>query len=110
MNPWILIAIGGVFETVWASFLNMSDGLSNLLYTVIAVAVTFVSMFFLNLGFRKGAPVGSGYAVWVGLGAVFSAVIGTLAFDEHMSPAGWIFFFILLAGVLLLQSSPQEKK
>lgn len=109
MTPWIPIAIGGLFETVWASFLNMSDGLSNIVYVVLAVAFTFVSVAFLKIGLRLGAPVGNGYAVWVGFGAVFSALVGTLFFGEVLSPAGWVFFCILIAGVLLLQSAEEEK-
>lgn len=107
MNPWIWIVAGGVFEAMWAVTLNLSDGFAVLSWTAVTIAITLVSMWFLNRGLAEGVPVGAGYAVWTGCGTVFSVIAGLLL-GQTMSPAAWVFLAVILAGVLLMQTA--EKK
>lgn len=71
MNPWVWIVIGGVFEAVWAVTLDMSDGFRRIGWAALTVALTLVSMWFLNRGMAEGVPAGGGYAVWTGCGTAF---------------------------------------
>lgn len=108
MTPWIWLIIGGIFEACWAVTLNLSNGFGVFHWTVITILLTLVSMWFLDKGMKEGAPVGSGYAVWVGFGAVFSALFGVLFFGESLPLIGWLFFAVLIAGVLLMQLSEDQ--
>lgn len=105
MSPWLWIAAGGVFEACWAVTLNLSDGFSDPFWAVVTIGITLVSMWFLNKGLREGVPVGAGYAVWTGCGAMCSVVAGILLFGETLSPAGWFFLALLIAGVVLMQTA-----
>jgi quaternary ammonium compound-resistance protein SugE len=66
---WILLVAAGVFEVIWASLLERTDGFSRLVPTLGFVATLVVSMVLLSLAVRT-IPIGTAYAVWVGIGAV----------------------------------------
>jgi len=108
MNPWIWVAVGGIFEAGWAVTLNMSNGFADPFWTVVTVAITLVSMWFLNKGLKEGVPVGGGYAVWTGCGAVCSVAAGILLFGETLPPTGWFFLALLIAGVVLMQTDGNQ--
>ena len=82
MTPWIWILVGGVFETVWALSMKMSDGFSNIPWTIVTLVFIFLSVYFLNSGMKRGLPVGGGYAVWVGVGAIGSIVMGIILLEN----------------------------
>ncbi len=107
MNPWIWIVIGGVFEAMWAVTLNLSDGFAVLSWAAVTIAITLVSVWFLNRGLAEGVPVGAGYAVWTGCGTVFSVAAG-LMMGQTMRPEGWLFLLVILAGVLLMQMADRK--
>ena len=69
---WVFLIIGGLFETVWATTMFVSDGFTVPLWTAITIVFMFVSTWFLNVAFTKGIPTGIGYSVWVGIGALGS--------------------------------------
>jgi quaternary ammonium compound-resistance protein SugE len=73
----ILLIVAGLFETGWAIALKQSDGLSRLRPTLVFVAALAVSMVLLGLALRS-LPVGAGYAVWTGIGAVGAAIVGVI--------------------------------
>ncbi|MBQ8373618.1 MAG: QacE family quaternary ammonium compound efflux SMR transporter, partial [Candidatus Methanomethylophilaceae archaeon] len=84
-SSWIWVLIGGLFETVWAVFMKMSDGFTDPLYTALTIIFLFVSVALLNMGLKRGLPVGPSYAVWVGIGAVMSVISGIVLFGESLS-------------------------
>ncbi len=82
---WIILAISGGLEVVWASALKASDVYSKPLYSVIVAVVAFASFWLLAYA-MKSLPLGTAYPVWVGIGAVGSFIIGIVAFGEAASP------------------------
>ena len=105
MNPWIWVAAGGLFEALWAVTLNLSEGFTVWDWTLLTIIINFVSISFLYKGLREKVPVGGAYAVWTGSGSLFSVFFGVVIFDDMLPLTGWIFFAILIAGVLLMQGS-----
>jgi quaternary ammonium compound-resistance protein SugE len=99
---WLYLAIAGVLEVVWALGLKMSAGFTRPLPSAVTLAGAAASFYFLALALRD-LPVGTGYAVWVGIGAVGTAVFGIVLLGESLTPlrAGGI--ALIVAGVALLK-------
>jgi quaternary ammonium compound-resistance protein SugE len=99
---WLYLAIAGVLEVVWALGLKMSAGFTRPLPSAVTLAGAAASFYFLALALRD-LPVGTGYAVWVGIGAVGTAVFGIVLLGEALTPlrAGGI--TLIVAGVALLK-------
>ena len=100
VSPWLFILIGGMFETVWAVSMKLSEGFSNISWTIITMAFIVVSVFFLNSGLKRGLPVGGGYAVWVGMGAIGSIIVGIILFSESLDPMRLLFAGIIITGII----------
>lgn len=99
---WFVLVISGLLEAVWASALAQSRGLSRLGPSLLfGVAVT-LSMIGLAYALRT-LPVGTGYAVWVGIGAVGTAAYGMVALDEPASLARVLCLFAIVGGVVGLK-------
>ncbi len=105
---WLYVIVGGLAETIWATSMKLSDGFTVPLYALITVVFLGVSMWFLNMGFRKGLSTGPCYAVWVGIGAVGSVLVGVLFFGDVLSMAGWGCMALILAGVIGLNLVSEE--
>ena len=88
---WVVLVCSGLMESVWAIALDKSDGFSNALPTIVFIAAIVLSM--LGLGYAaKTLPIGVAYAVWTGIGAVGTVIVGIVFFHE---PATfWRLFFI----------------
>jgi quaternary ammonium compound-resistance protein SugE len=99
---WIYLLVAGVLEVVWAIGLKMSEGFSKPVPSVVTVVGAAASFYFLSLALRE-LPVGTGYAVWVGIGAVGAAIFGIVLLGEALTPlrAGGI--ALIVAGVALLK-------
>lgn len=99
---WLYLLIAGLLEVVWATALKFSDGFSRILPTVVALTTAWASFWFLSLAIRK-IPIGTAYAVWVGIGAVGVVVVGMVWFRE--SRDFWRLFFIglIVVGVVGLK-------
>ncbi len=110
-RAWAWVLAGGVIETVWATFMKMSDGFTDIPYAALTLIFMGISMYLLNRGFRAGLPTGPCYAVWVGIGAVGSVLVGVAAFGDALSVGGWICIAMIVAGVvgLNLSSEPSEE-
>jgi len=90
---WIYLGVAGLLEVVWAIGLKYTDGFSKLAPSAVTIAAMAASMYFLALAVRT-IPIGTGYAVWTGIGAVGVAILGMLLFDEPRT--------LLRAGCILL--------
>lgn len=99
---WLYLLIAGLLEIVWATALKFSGGFSRILPTVIALTTAWGSFWFLSMAMRK-IPLGTAYAVWVGIGAVGVAITGMVWFRE--SRDFWRLFFIglIVVGVVGLK-------
>ena len=83
---WIYLLIAGLLEIVWASWLKKTDGFTRLGPSLITVGVMIVGFYLLGLAMRT-LPTSTGYAIWVGIGAVGTALVGILFLGE---PATWM--------------------
>ncbi|KAA5547268.1 multidrug efflux SMR transporter [Roseiconus nitratireducens] len=92
--PWILLVIAGLLETGWAIGLKYTEGFTKPVPSVLTIAGIVASMYLLALAART-LPIGTAYAVWVGIGTFGAMVLGMLFLDEPVN-AGRIFFLILL--------------
>ncbi|MFF6995306.1 DMT family transporter [Streptomyces sp. NPDC008313] len=92
---WIVLVVSGVLEAVWATALGRSDGLSRVVPTCVFVAGLTLSMSGLAYALRT-VPVGTGYAVWVGIGAVLTASYAMVFEGESAGPLK----VLLLLGII----------
>lgn len=98
---WLFVIAGGLFETVFAVCLKASDGFSKLWPTVgFAVSVT-ISMGLLALGLRE-LPIGPAYAVWTGIGAACTAIVGMVFLDDPATLLRIAAITLIVGGVVLL--------
>jgi quaternary ammonium compound-resistance protein SugE len=79
--PWLYLAIAGLFEVGWAIGLKYTEGFSRLVPSVLTVGAMIVSLALLGLAL-KTLPVGTAYAVWTGVGAVGTAILGIVLFAD----------------------------
>ncbi len=79
---WLLILLGGVFEIAFTTCLRYAEGFRNLPWTLAFLVCAAMSFLFLDGGVRLGVPLGTGYAVWTGLGALGTVVVGMIFFSE----------------------------
>jgi quaternary ammonium compound-resistance protein SugE len=102
MYHWGLLFVAGILEIGWAIGLKYTEGFTRLWPSVGTIAAMAVSMYLLALAAR-GLPIGTAYAVWTGIGAVGTAIIGMILFDE---PRDWMRLLcigLIVAGVLGLK-------
>ncbi|KAK66058.1 putative quaternary ammonium compound-resistance protein SugE [Bordetella bronchiseptica 980-2] len=97
-TAWMLLALAGALEIVWALALKQADGLTRLWPSLIGISVAMLSLVLLALALRH-LPVGTAYAIWVGIGAFGVAVFGTLVLGEPMPWAKLLFLALIGIGV-----------
>lgn len=102
MNPWILVLLAGVLETGWALGLKYSEGFTRPIPSLLTLAGAGVSFWLLSVAMRD-LPVGTAYAVWVGIGAVGTAVAGVILFGEPASLIRAAGVLLILAGIVTLK-------
>lgn len=99
---WLVLVISGVFEAVWATALDRSAGMTKLWPTVIFFAGLAVSMGGLAWAL-KSLPVGTAYAVWVGIGAVATLGYSFLIGAETMTAVKLLFVVMIVGGIVGLK-------
>ena len=92
---WLVLVLSGVLEAVWATALGRSEGFSRLAPSVVFGVTLVLSMVGLAYAMRE-LPVGTAYAVWVGIGAVLTVVIAMVSGEEPVSAVR----LLLLAGIV----------
>lgn len=104
-TSWIVLLIAGILEVVWAIGLKYTDGFNfraRPSACTITLAAMIASMYLLSLAVRQ-IPIGTGYAVWVGIGAAGAAIFGIVLFKEPVSFARVLCLTMLIAGTLGLK-------
>jgi quaternary ammonium compound-resistance protein SugE len=99
---WLLLIIAGLCEIVWAIGLKYAEGFTRLWPSVITVVAMLVSIVLLGYA-MKSLPVGTSYAVWVGVGAVGTAVLGIILLGESASPGRLASLALIVAGIVGLK-------
>jgi len=101
---WIILIFASMFEVVMALGLKRSAGFTHLAWSAVALLGAAASMWLLALALRT-IPMGTGYAVWTGLGGAFTAVVGMVALGESRDPMRLAGLVTVVVGVVLLQLS-----
>lgn len=101
---WIMLVAAGLLEVVWAIAMKRSDGFSRIPETVVFLVALVSSMGLLSLALRS-LPVGTGYAVWTGIGAVGAAIVGIVWLSESTAPLRLISIGLIAAGIVGLALS-----
>ncbi|EID55076.1 DMT family transporter [Saccharomonospora xinjiangensis] len=99
---WLVLVVSGVLETVWAAALEASRGFSRLRPSLLFLVALAASMAGLAYALRT-IPVGTGYAVWVGIGAVGTALYGMVVLNEPASALRLVFLAMIVGGVVGLK-------
>ncbi len=99
-TAWLWVLLGGVFETGWATGMKMSQQFTDIPWTIATLIMIVISTLLLNKGLKSGIPMGPCYAVWVGIGAIGSIMVGLVVFGEMLNILGWAFLAVLVIGVL----------
>ena len=102
MSPWIIILVAGLLEMGWALGLKYSDGFSKPIPSVLTVVLALASFYLLSLAMRD-IPVGTAYAVWVGIGAVGTAIAAVYLFGEPVSAMRVAGIGLIIAGITALK-------
>ena len=103
---WIVLITAGVFETVWAYYMKLSDGFSRPGATLVTFAAMAVSIGLLGLA-MKSLPLGTAYTVWTGIGAVGAFVVGVVVLGEAVTPLRLTAAALIVSGIVLMKvSSP----
>ena len=99
---WMILAIAGLFETGWAIGLKYTDGFTKPWPTLWTVLSMIISLWLLGIA-MKSLPVGSAYAVWVGIGAVGTVILGIMLLGEPANPARLVSVALIIAGIIGLK-------
>jgi quaternary ammonium compound-resistance protein SugE len=102
MKAWFILFIAGIFETAWAIGMKYSNGFTKLWPSIFTIICILISMGLLSLSL-KWLPVGTAYAVWTGIGAVGTAILGIVLFGESKEFIRLFFIFLIILGLIGLK-------
>ena len=99
---WIILVLAGLFEVGWAIGLKYTEGFTRLWPTVGTVSAMVISVGLLGIAMRD-LPVGTAYAIWVGIGAVGTVILGMVLMGDAASPGRLVSLGLIIAGIIGLK-------
>lgn len=99
---WIYLVTAGIFEMGWAVGLKYSEGFTKLWPSIATGVSMAISIYLLSLALKE-IPLGTGYAVWTGIGAASTAIMGILLFGESKELGKIICMFLIISGIIGLK-------
>lgn len=102
MIVWILLLIAGLLEPVWVTALEKSNKFRNVKWTAITAVSMFFSLYLLSLAMKE-IPVGTAYAIWTGIGALGTLVVGRILYQEPMTRLRILFIVLIVIGIVGIQ-------
>jgi quaternary ammonium compound-resistance protein SugE len=99
---WIILFIAGIFEITWVISMKFSDGFTRLVPSLFTVVFAVLSMGLLSVSL-KTLPVGTAYAIWTGIGATGTALLGIILFDESKDFMRIFFMLLIFIGLVGLR-------
>ena len=99
---WVYVFIAGLFEVGWAVGLKSSAGFTKLQPSIITIIAMIASFYFLAIAV-KTIPIGTGYAVWTGIGAVGTAIAGMILFGESKELIRILCMLLIIVGIVGLK-------
>lgn len=103
---WVYLIVAGLLETGWAIGLKYTEGFTKPVPSILTAAAIAASMFLLALAART-IPIGTAYAMWVGIGAVGAVILGIILFDEPRDLARLAFVGLLVVSLVGLRMTTE---
>lgn len=100
--PWILLIIAGILEAGWAIGLKFTEGFTKPVPSVLTILGIIVSMYLLSVAARS-LPIGTAYAVWVGIGTFGAVILGMILLNEPTTPLRIFFLALLMIAIIGLK-------
>lgn len=104
---WFMLIIAGILEAGWAVGLKYTHGFTRLVPTVLTITGIIISMVLLALAARS-LPIGTAYAVWVGIGSLGAMILGIVLFGEPATPMRLFFLILLLVAIIGLKLTARQ--
>ena len=101
---WIILALAGIFEIVWAVGLKYTEGFTKLLPSSLTIAAMLLSFWLLSISMRT-LPLGTSYAVWTGIGTIGTAIFGIVWLGESAGIVKIMCISCILLGILGLKAT-----
>ena len=99
---WTILFLAGIFEIFWAIGLKYSDGFTKLIPTIFTVVTMMLSFYLLSLAL-KSLPIGTAYAIWVGIGTIGTVIGGIILFGESINFIRLLSILFILLGIIGLK-------
>ncbi|MES9740424.1 multidrug efflux SMR transporter [Peribacillus frigoritolerans] len=106
---WIYIIMAGLLEIVWVIGLKYSHGFTKIIPSIFTVVIIIFSFFLLSKALHS-IPLGTGYAIFTGLGTVGTVVTGMLFWDETINPLKVFFIALMILGMIGIKVNPAQPK
>lgn len=104
MLGWVLLLIGGICEVGFVTMMKLSNGFKILKYSLLTIIFMILSFYSLSHALTQ-IPIGIGYAVWAGIGAIGSVLVGMLFFKESKEVMKLVFITMIIIGIIGLKLS-----
>jgi quaternary ammonium compound-resistance protein SugE len=99
---WLILILAGLLEVVWAITLKQTEGFTRLTPSLVTIVTMAASFWLLSVALRT-LPLGTAYAVWVGIGAIGTAIAGIVLFEEAVTPLKLVSLVLVVAGIVGLK-------
>lgn len=99
---WLNLFIAGLFEIAWAIGMKYSEGFTKPVISVLTVAGMILSFYFLSNALKE-IPLGTGYAIWTGIGAIGTATLGIILFNESRDVVRLVCIGLIVSGIVGLK-------
>lgn len=99
---WIILLLAGLFEVVWAYFMKVSAGFTQLVPSVLTIIFMLASFSLLAYA-MKSLPLGTAYMVWTGIGAVGAFLVGIFVLGEPVSAMRMLAAVLIVSGIVLMK-------
>jgi len=101
---WLILFLAGIFEVVWAIGLKYTHGFTKVTPTIFTIVAMIISFYLLSLAL-KSLPLGTAYAIWVGIGTIGTVIAGVILFSEPTSTIRIVSIILILVGIIGLKLS-----
>lgn len=102
-SAWTTLIAAGMLEPVWVTAMKLSEGFTDLIWAAVTFVSLFFSMYLLGKALKMNVPMGTAYAVWVGIGAIGALAVGILLFNEPSDLLRLFFVLLIVIGIAGVQ-------
>jgi quaternary ammonium compound-resistance protein SugE len=102
---WVLLIVAGILDVLWAVSMKYAEGYTRLGWSVVSLLLLAAFVFLLGRSLQV-LPVGTAYAVWTGVGAIGTVLMGVALFNESLDPIRLSAIGLVVAGIAILKIAP----